>query len=288
MTFSIAHLGPAGTYAEQAALDYAQLIQARHGSAPSKLVAEPSITQTIYALDQDRVDLAVVPVENSIEGSVSFTLDTVWRVPELQIHEAFILPIDHMFISLCSDLKQIEAVYSHPQPLGQCQAWLTQNVPQAQLMPTPSTSEALRHIKQQKAGAIASKRAAEINQLPIQYRSIQDHPDNCTKFWVLKKASDSRLKAPDRLQSDYTSLAFSLPHNVPGALLAPLTTFSDRQINLSRIESRPAKTSLGDYVFFIDAEVKDSDSNFQAALDELRSSIEVLKLLGSYPLTSIP
>ena len=255
MTFSIAHLGPAGTYAEQAALNYAHWLVSHYQHAPSVLVAEPSITQTIYALKQGNVDLAIVPVENSIEGGVSFTLDTLWRLHAVVIHEAFILPINHMFIAQNSDLERIEAVYSHPQPLGQCQSWLASNLPQAQLIPTSSTAEGLRHIRENsRAGAIASERAATLNQLPIQVRSIQDYPDNCTKFWVLRNASDSRFAAPSAAPT-HTSFAFGLPKNMPGALLSPLQTFAKRQINLSRIESRPAKTALGDYVFFIDAEV---------------------------------
>ena len=189
MSFSIAHLGPAGTYAEQAAFNYSSWLKTNQGLGPFELIAEPSIAQTIYALDQGKVSLAVVPVENSIEGGVSFTLDTLWQLDNLMIHEAFILPIDHMFVSLEADLTQVEVVYSHPQPLGQCQAWLARHLPHAQLLPTPSTAEGLRRIDSAKVGAIASERAALVNHLPIQYRSIQDHPDNCTKFWVLKQRS---------------------------------------------------------------------------------------------------
>lgn len=288
MTFSIAHLGPAGTYAEQAALNYAHWLASQYQYGPATLVAEASINQTIYALDQDKVDVAVVPVENSIEGGVSFTLDTLWMLDDVLIHEAFILPINHMFIAQAGDLARIETVYSHPQPLGQCQYWLAKHLPQAQLVPTSSTSEGLRYTRENpKAGAIASERAANLNGLPIQVRSIQDHPDNCTKFWVLRKASDTRLPKPSS-DPTHTSFAFSLPQNVPGALLSPLQTFANRKINLSRIESRPAKKALGDYVFFMDAEVSAQSNAFNAALVELKSNIEILKIFGSYPLMSIP
>lgn len=288
MTFSIAHLGPAGTYAEQAALNYAQWLVRHYGLGDSILVAEASITQTIYALDRGQVDLAVVPVENSIEGGVSFTLDTLWMLDGVVIHEAFILPINHMFIAETFDLATIEAVYSHPQPLGQCQSWLAKHLPQAQLISTSSTAEGLRYVRDNpRVGAIASERAATMNQLPIRVRSIQDHPDNCTKFWVLRKANESRLPTPPS-EPTHTSMAFSLPQNIPGALLAPLQTFAHREINLSRIESRPAKTALGDYVFFIDAEVSAQAPEFQAALEALKPNIVGLKIFGSYPLTSIP
>lgn len=285
MTVSIAYLGPAGTYAEQAAINYAQWLMQIHHLSPPKLCAEPSIAQTIYALANQDVTFAVVPVENSIEGGVSFTLDTIWTLDQLVIHQAFILPINHMFISQGKDLGQIKTVYSHPQPLGQCQFWLSQHVPQAQLIPTSSTSEALKYVRTDPTlGAIASERAAKLNQLPIQAQSIQDHPDNCTRFWVLRR-KDTQGVAPVKQESQvYTSIAFSVPQNVPGALLAPLKIFAKRQINLSRIESRPAKTALGDYVFFVDAEINSDSVSFHNALAELKQVTKILKLLGCYPI----
>lgn len=287
MTVTIAHLGPAGTYAEQAALGYSQWLMQAHSLPASDLSAQPSIAQTIYALAHGDVTLAVVPVENSIEGGVSFTLDTLWKLDELLIYQAFVLPINHMFISQGQDLRRIKAVYSHPQPLGQCQSWLSQFVPQAQLVPTSSTSEALKYVRTDPMlGAIASERAAVMNQLPIQVRSIQDHPENCTRFWVLRRKETEVPPVAFETQG-YTSLAFSVPQNVPGALLAPLKIFSKRQINLSRIESRPAKTVLGDYIFFIDAEVNAHAASFQDALSELRQVTETLKLLGCYPIIQL-
>lgn len=283
MTLSIAHLGPVGTYAEQAAIDYSQWLVQTHQIQEPMLCSEPSIAQTIYSLANGDVTFAVVPVENSIEGGVSFTLDTVWKLEELCIHQAFVLPINHMFISHEAVLTEIKTVYSHPQPLGQCQNWLSHHVPQAQLIPTSSTSEALKYVtSDSRAGAIASERAAMLNQLPIQRASIQDHPDNCTRFWVLKRKFTNHIPQSVSRDQGYTSLAFSVPKNIPGALLMPLKIFAKRQINLSRIESRPAKTALGDYVFFIDAEIDAQSEIFKDALQELRTATEVLKILGCY------
>lgn len=290
MTLSIAHLGPTGSYAEQAAINYAHWFQSQQGldQLPS-LVAEPSITQTMYAINEGKVDLAVVPVENSIEGGVSFTLDTLWKLKDVLIYEAFILPINHMFIATSNALDKIEVVYSHPQALGQCQTWLGEHLPQAQLIPSNSTSEGLKFIQDNPyAGAIASERAANLHQLPIQVRSIQDHRDNCTKFWVFKKDEKPQWEEAQEHAPTHCSLAFIVPDNVPGALLNPLTTFAERQINLSRIESRPAKKALGDYVFFVDAEVQGREKEFQAALAELRANTRVLKIFGTYPQVSIP
>ena len=290
MTFSIAHLGPAGSYAEQAAINYAHWFQSQQGLEQLPiLVAEPTITQTMYAIDEGKVDLAGVPVENSIEGGVSFTLDTLWKLKDVVIYEAFILPINHMFIAQSNDLSSIEAVYSHPQALGQCQTWLGEHVPQAQLIPSNSTAEGLKFVRDNpRAGAIASERAANLNQLPIQVRSIQDHRENCTKFWVFKKEAKPEWEEAQEHSPTHCSLAFIVPDNIPGALLNPLTTFSQRQINLSRIESRPAKKALGDYVFFIDAEVKGREQEFQSALEELRENTRILKIFGTYPQVSIP
>jgi len=275
------------TYTEQAALNYAQWLTHHYQRESPTLIAEASITQTIYALAQGKVDLAVVPVENSIEGGVSFTLDGLWLLDTVMIHEAFILPINHMFVAETADLDRIETVYSHPQPLGQCQAWLAKYLPQAQMIPTSSTAEGLRYIPgNPTVGAIASERAAVLNHLPIQVRSIQDHPDNCTKFWVLRQASDSRLGNPSS-PATHTSFAFSLPKNSPGALLSPLQIFANQNINLSRIESRPAKKALGDSVFFVDAEVAAKTLAFGTVLAELKPHVEVLKIFGSYPLTAI-
>ncbi|MCM1983579.1 prephenate dehydratase [Lyngbya confervoides BDU141951] len=282
---SIAYLGPPGTYTEQAALNYADWLQRKHSCDPPILKPEPTIAQTVLALAQGNVSLAVVPVENSLEGGVSLTLDSLWKIEDLKVYQAFILPINHMFITQTTDFSQIVAVYSHPQPLGQCQDWLSATVPQAQLIPTSSTAEALKYVMDQRqVGAIASERAAWLHQLPIQARSIQDHPDNCTKFWVLTRQKDCPLQSPGI--ATHTSLAFSVDQNIPGALLSPLRVFAQRQINLSRIESRPAKTALGDYVFFVDAEIGEETALFQEALQDLYRSTNVLKVLGSYNLVS--
>ena len=274
MTVSIAHLGPTGTYAEAAALAYASWLTEETGQE-TILCPYPSIAQTIKATAQGKANIAVVPVENSIEGTVAITLDTVWQLEVLQIQQALVLPISHALISLAPNLNAIKTVYSHPQALAQCQGWLEEFIPGVKPLAVNSTTEALQHLNQDiYAGAIASTRAAEIYHLPVLAHPINDYPDNCTRFWVLSLQPST--------SGTHTSLAFSVPANVPGALLKPLQMFASRGINLSRIESRPTKRSLGDYLFFIDLEGDASQTFVQSAIAELAAYAETLKIFGSY------
>ncbi|WP_177176102.1 prephenate dehydratase [Trichormus sp. NMC-1] len=293
---AIAHLGPPGTYAEQAAFFYLNWLK-KTQAVKATLCAYPTIAQSLQAVATQQAQLAVVPVENSIEGSVTMTMDTLWQLETLQIQLALVLPISHTLISCADNLESIETVYSHPQALAQCQGWLRQFLPNVNLIPSNSTTEALQGLKQEvKTAAIASSRAAQLYNLPILATGINDYPDNCTRFWVI---SHSQGDAGDQISSraiafgtalraiapTHTSIAFSLPANVPGALAKALQVFAHLGINLSRIESRPTKRSLGEYLFFIDIET--SATQVQTALSELRDYTEILKFFGSYSVTLI-
>jgi prephenate dehydratase len=271
---SIAHLGPAGTNAETAALAYARWL-AREKGEESLLCPYPSIAKTVYGVAQGEVNLAVVPVENSTEGSVAVTLDTLWELDKLQIQQELILPISHALFSRGASLQGIKTVYSHPQALAQCQKWLESSLPLAQLIPTNSTTEALQLINSEPtAGAIAAPRAGKLYDLPMIAGGINDYPDNCTRFWVLGMNVST--------EGSRIFLAFSVPKNVPGALVKPLQVFAQRGINLSRIESRPTKRSLGEYLFFMELEANSTDFPTQEALRELAAHTEVLKIFGNY------
>lgn len=278
MVISLAHLGPTGTYSEAAASVYAQWL-ATHQQQETSLYPCPSIAQTLHSLAQGKANLAVVPVENSIQGSVTMTLDTLWELDQLRIQWGLVLPIFHTLLSFAPSLEAIETVYSHPQALGQCQKWLDKFLPQVKLIPTNSTTEALQYLdKQHKAGAISSSRAAQLYNLPILVSHIGDHPENYTRFWIIG------LEGNNENKGNYVSLGFSVPANVPGALVKPLSVFAKRSINLSRIESRPTKKSLGEYVFFLDLEGSRQEKNMQAALLELPHYTKDLKIFGSYSL----
>ena len=279
MSISIAHLGPPGTYTEAAALAYVRTLGRDTGDEPL-LCPYPSIAQTLQSVAQAQAHLAVVPVENSIEGSVTSTLDMLWQLDTLQIQQALVLPIRHALLSRASAIEAIQTVYSHPQALAQCQGWLEKFLPSVQLVPTNSTTEALQDLdKDYTAGVITSQRAAQLYNLPVLASAINDYPDNCTRFWVVGKQLSTG--------GSHTSLAFSTPANVPGALVKPLQVFASRGINMSRIESRPTKRSLGEYLFFVDLEADASEASAQAALSELASHTEILKIFGSYNVASL-
>lgn len=280
MTLAIAHLGPAGTYAEMAALRFQTWLKQASGQ-DGRLVPYATIAQTLRAVANGEVQLAIVPVENSVEGGVTMTMDTLWQLDQLQVQHALSIPIHHALLTFSDRLDTLTTVYSHPQALAQCQQWLEQHLPQAHTVPTNSTTEILSQLPQNpQIAAIASQRAAQLYQIPIAACPINDYPDNRTRFLVL-----SRDASPG---GAYTSLAFSTAANLPGSLVKMLQIFADRRINLSRIESRPTKRSMGDYLFFLDLEADARDASTQEALTELAEHAETLKVFGSYDLHNYP
>ncbi len=281
MTVSIAHLGPKGTFSDFAATTYAESLASENPATQMpELKAYPTIAQAIKATEQGDTDFCVVPIENSINGGVTMTLDTLWELETLQIQRSFTLPIRHALISRANSISEIKTVYSHPQALAQCRDWLEANLPTVELVPTRSTTEPLPHIQETvTAGAIASNWGAKLYNLPVLAHPINDVADNFTRFWVLGKQAAQK--------GQYTSLAFSLPTNEAGALLKPLQLFSVLNINMSRIESRPTKRLLGEYVFFVDVEADASHQTMKTALELLKMHTATLKFLGSYDVTAI-
>jgi prephenate dehydratase len=279
MVKSIAYLGPHGTYTETAALTYASILKEKTGQEYA-LSPYPSIAQTLYSTALGEATLAVVPVENSTEGSVTITLDTIWELNNLHIQQGLDLPVAHRLLSRGQTLKGIKTVYSHPQALAQCQKWLEKNLPQARLIATNSTTEAIQLINQEPtAGAISSPRASQLYDLPTLAKNINDYPDNCTRFWVVSLAKSG--------YGSHISLAFSFDKNVPGILVKPLQIFAKRNINLSRIESRPTKRTLGEYLFFIDLEGDMRETVIKTGLEELSNLTKELKIFGNYNVLKI-
>jgi prephenate dehydratase len=275
MTISISYLGPSGTNSETAALAYIN----RNSIAQGTLLPTPNIAGALQAVAVGKSDLAIVPVENSIEGSVRVTLDTLWELEKLNIQQALVLRISHALLSISPSLAEIKQVYSHPQALAQCQNWLHKSLPDVELIETNSTTEILNNLAEKsQAAAISAPRASELYHLPILAKNIGDYPDNCTQFWVVG------LDKIDR--GSIISLAFSIPDEA-GALLKPIEIFARRGINLSRIESRPTRRSFGEYIFFIDLEGNANDKPIQEALAELSTQTQVLKIFGNYQVISI-
>jgi prephenate dehydratase len=279
MTISLAHLGPTGTYSESAAISYGKWLEANQ-QQKFILHPQPSIALALNAVAQQKVNYAIVPVENSIEGTVNITLDILWQEKNLKILRGLTIPIVHTLLSYNDSLENIKTVYSHPQALGQCQKWLANNLPQVQLIAANSTTESLKLLQENRsAAAISSARAAEIYQVPILYSEINDRPDNCTRFLVIGFETNN--------SGSYVSLAFSLEKNTSGALVKALQIFATRNINLSKIESRPTKRSLGEYIFFIELEGSLQETKIQEALAELEDYTEVLSIFGNYELISV-
>lgn len=279
MKLSLAYLGPTGTNSETAALVYSDWLS-RTQQSTTTLCPYPTIAQAMQSVVKGEIDQAVVPVENSIEGSVTVVLDALWQASNLQVHRELTIPIAHGLLSYAQSLEQIETVYSHPQGLAQCQKWLETYLPQVQLIPTKSTTEGIKYLQDDlTAAAVSAPRAAELYQVPLLKSDIKDRPDNCTRFWIIS------CDVSDR--GSHLSLAFSLPQNAPGALVKALEIFARREINLSKIESRPTKRYLGEYIFFIDLEGNSHDSEICAALNELSDCTEALKIFGNYNLLDI-
>jgi len=281
---TIAFLGPAGTYGEQASRRLADLL----GVPEVNLQPQVGIRNVIQALQDGRCDAAVVPVENSVEGGVTTCLDVLWEsglsgAQLLGIERALILPIRHALLSE-GDLDQISEVLSHPQALGQCSLWLQQHLPSALQLSTSSTAEAARMVRGSRfRAAIASRQAGFDHGLPERAYPINDQPGNCTRFLLLRRLPRGGDEAGGG-EAQATSLAFSLHSNAPGGLVGALQCFAARHLNMSRIESRPSKRELGEYVFFVDLETEGQQDALKEAMEDLTPLCERLVCFGSYPI----
>jgi prephenate dehydratase len=272
----VAFLGPVGTYGEQAAQQLLEL----EGIAAAELVPQLGIRAVVQALASGACDAAVVPVENSVEGGVTACLDALWEHPDLAIARALVLPIRHALLGSGS-IDGVSEVLSHPQALAQCSQWLGEHLPGALQLPTSSTADAARMVAGSRfRAAVASLQAAEEHGLEVLAYPINDVSGNCTRFLLLRRGERSS-------SGPLASLAFSLHSNQPGALLEALACFAHRGLNMSRIESRPSKREMGEYIFFVDLELPEGQPSpaLEEALQELRPLCEHLALFGAYPLT---
>lgn len=264
----VTFLGPIATFTHEAAIKYfglnAQYIPVR---------SIPEIFDEVY---KGRSDLGVVPVENSTEGVVSYTLDMFLKY-DLKVCGEMILPITHCLLSSQTRKEDIKKIYSHPQAFAQCRNWIEKNLPNAVLLDVGSTAEAAEMAKKDKtSAAIAGETTAKIYDLKVIEKNIQDMTENSTRFLVIGKIEQK--KSGD----DKTSVLFSIKDQ-PGALYNMLSPFAKRGINLTKIESRPMKTKAWEYVFFIDLDGHISDKKVSDAVNELKDMCIFLKVIGSYP-----
>jgi chorismate mutase / prephenate dehydratase len=265
---NIAFLGPEATFTHKAAVE--------HFGHSASYVAELDISSVFREVEKGHADYGVVPIENSTEGMVNNTLDKFVE-SNLKICSEIVISVDHHLLSAESELSKIKRVYSHPQALAQCRHWLALHLPNAELLHTESTANAAsRIVKEKGAAAIASNFAGDVYGLNILVRNIQDQQNNYTRFLVLGD------KQAEPTKKDKTSIAF-VTKDKPGILYHLLQPLSAAKINLTKIESRPLKTKVWEYMFFVDLDGHVKDRKVSRALAQLEKECVRFKVLGSYP-----
>jgi len=270
-TFKVAFLGPEDSFSHLAALE-------RYGSS-IEFVAVNSIATVFEEVDRGHVDFGVVPVENSTDGRISDTLEMFLRMPHLMICAEIRLQIHHNLLANCEQ-QEIRRIYSKPQALAQCRNWLSKNVPHAVLKDVASTAWAADLAsKEEGSAAVASRQAAVKYGLRILFTEIEDSPYNETRFAVI-----GRHRA-GKTNRDKTALMFRLPHQ-PGSLVTALSIFEQNKINLTWIESFPARTPQPEYLFFVDFEGHRDDPKVGKALKALEAVCAELTILGSFPMAT--
>lgn len=265
----VSYLGPEATFTHLAATE--------HFGRSCIFRPTESIADVFREVESGQSDFGVVPVENSSEGAVGPTLDRLVS-SELKICGEIKRSISHALMSKQTNLNSIQCVYSHPQALGQCLKWLATNLPGRAMVQVSSTAAAAKRASEEPhAAAVGSEMLASIYDLQVLAGDIQDRSPNLTRFLILGTHESARTG------SDKTSILFATPHR-PGALRDALAPFDEEGINLSRIESRPAKERPWEYIFFADFEGHLSDRPVQEALRRLSAKVEKYKILGSYPI----
>jgi len=265
---AIAYLGPAGTFSEMA-------LAKQFGSSVEALACA-SIDEVFRAAETGTAQFAVVPVENSTEGAIGRTLDLLLTTP-LRICAEVVLRVQQNLLAKRVSLKAIRKVYSHPQSLAQCHAWLSQHLPHAERVPLASNAEAARvAAKEAGAAAIGAEIAATHYGLKVLARAIEDDSRNRTRFLVLGRY-DTGPSGKDR-----TSLAMTA-HNRPGAMHDLISPFAAHGVSMTRLESRPARTGQWEYYFYVDIEGHQQDPKVATALTELKTRAPFVKIFGSYP-----
>ncbi|MHC1592366.1 MAG: prephenate dehydratase [Candidatus Helarchaeales archaeon] len=266
----VGYLGPPGTFSEQAARDY-------YRDSNATFVPYDTIPEVFRAVANNETNFGIVPVENTTTGTVSITLDLLIEQNIRVCGEIVEKIVQNLLAPKNMSFNEIKQVYSHPQSLSQCRNFLNEHLPDAELLATKSTVKAVELVRNmENAAAIGTELAARLYNLVILSRGIEDYPNNFTRFFILGK------KAPPKSGNDKTSIAFTVKHE-PGALLHALKAFSDRKINLTKLESRPLKSTPWEYLFITDFEGHIEDKNVWDALEAVKTVTTMLKIFGSYP-----
>jgi chorismate mutase/prephenate dehydratase len=264
----LAYLGPAATFTHLACI--------RRFGVSAQFVPVRTIADVFAEVEKGNVEYGVVPIENSSEGVVSHTLD-MFVDSGLKICAEILLEVSHSLLSRSGELKRVKKIYSHPHAFAQSRKWLEATVPRVPLFEASSTAAAAElAAKEPTAAAIASELAASLYKLKVISRKIEDTTHNFTRFLVIGH------KSSPPTSRDKTSLMFSIKDRV-GALYRILEPFAKHQINLTKIESRPSKTKVWEYIFYVDIEGNVADGPVRDALSTLQEECLFLKVLGSYP-----
>ena len=267
-SMTVAYLGPQGTFSQEAAV--------KHFGGLAALAPCGSIDEVFRRVETGAAGYGVVPVENSTEGAIGRTLDLLLSTPA-KICGEVMLPIRQCVMSRSGKLADVRKVYSHTQSLAQCQQWLARHLPRAERVAVVSNAEAARlAARDRRAAAIGPKTAAALYGLRLLARNVEDEPKNTTRFVILAE-HDAAPSGKDK-----TSLILSA-RNVPGAMHGLLAPLAANRVSMTRLESRPARAGLWEYVFYIDIEGHQRDGNVARALADLERRASFLKNLGSYP-----
>jgi prephenate dehydratase len=276
----VGYLGPEGTFSEEAS----DLYKKKIGKA--EFLAFSTFHDILISADKGRISEGIVPIENSVEGTIGIVTDMLVNEVNLKIKQEIVIPVSHFLLARKKmQLGRITEVLSHPQVIDQCKNYLRKHLPKAKIRFTYSSAEAARQVAStievrgvEVPAAIGTRASAKLYGLSVIASKINDYPGNSTRFVVLTKSDHPRTG------KDKTSIVFSILKDRPGGLHDILSEFAVRNINLTKIESRPTKMTLGDYYFFVDMQGHRTDKAVSDALTEIKRKASFFKMLGSYPI----
>jgi len=275
----VGYLGPEGTFSDEASATYRKMI------GKADFMPFSTFHDILLAVDKGRIDEGIVPIENSVEGTIGIVTDMLVNDVNLKIKDEIVIPVTHFLLAKKkAPLNKFTEVLSHPQVIDQCKNYIRKKLPKAKIRFTYSSAEAARQAATtieiegvEMPAAIANKASARLYGLKVIASKINDYPDNSTRFVVLAKNDHPRTG------KDKTSIVFSILKDRPGGLHNVLGEFAARKINLTKIESRPTKRTLGDYYFFIDIQGHRRDGLISQTLSNVKRKSSFFKVLGSYP-----
>lgn len=273
----IGYLGPPGSYSYEVACQYTA-----KASGEAECIAMPSFSAILEGVEQGKLDNGIIPVENSTHGAVASAMDMLVNLHQSTVCGEMVLDIEHCLLSGNTGIENIKYVFSHEQALEQCRGFFSSHYPHIELIHCASTSQACELARKNgnAYGAVASRAAAQLYDLTVVAQNIQDNAYNQTRFLLIG------VKQPEPTGRDKTSIVFAFHDDCPGSLFNVLKSFASRGINLTRIESRPAKHIMGKYIFYIDFSGHGKDEIIVATLQEIEEQVSWLKVLGSYPVNS--